>query len=169
MAIVVALLLLLLWLMVLGWRRKQRRQSGLPVPAAVPESVGAELAATRAFYVATTLAGQPLERIVVAGLGYRAKAQLVVFERGISLAIPGQDAIFIPAADIRAVEKATWAIDRAVEPGGMVLVRWSLGAADSATDVDSYLRITDPTADTEFFATVRQLLGCSTQTGGHAQ
>lgn len=180
MAIVLAFLLLLLALMLFGWRRRQRSQAAFPRPRAVPADLGDPLLVADAFYVATTLAEQPLERITVAGLGYRARAVISVAERGLALAIPGQEAIFIPAEDIRALEHATWTIDRVVEHDGMVLVRWSIGDDGAAlTTLDSYLRIVDPVIAEQFFTVVQQLLDPtnqtdgthtdSTQTGGHAR
>lgn len=158
MTIVVAFLVVLLALMLIGWRRRQRSQAGFPRPQAVPADPGAELMAADAFYVATTVAAQPLNRIAVAGLGYRARAAVTVTEGGLSLAIPGQDAIFIPAGDIRAVEKATWTIDRVVEPGGMLLVRWAIGDPGTAlTEVDSYLRVIDPVSAGRLFTAVQRL------------
>jgi len=180
MVIVIAFLVLLLTLMLFGWRRRQKSQAGFPRPRAVPADLGSPLLVADAFYVATTLAQQPLERITVAGLGYRARAVVSVAERGLSLSIPGQEAIFIPAEDIVALEHATWTIDRVVERDGMVLVRWSIGAAGTTlTVLDSYLRIIDPVIAEQFYTVVQLLLGStnqtdgtqtdSTQTGGHAR
>lgn len=169
LALVLAFLLLLLALMLFGWRRRQRSQAGIPRPHELPENPGTESLVVDAFYVATTVAGEPLNRIAVAGLGYRARATVGVTEHGLRLSIPGQQAIFIPAADIRAVEKATWTIDRVVEQDGLALVRWTLGEGDIAIEVDSYLRIGDPALAEQFFQSVRSLHTNITQTGGPAQ
>ena len=165
MAIVVAFLCLLLLLMVVGWRRRQKRQAGLPRPATPPADAGAELMTAEAFYVATTIAGEPLNRVAVAGLGYRARAVVTLAERGLTLRIPGQDSIFIPSDAIDTVEKATWTIDRVVETDGLVLVRWTLGQSGDGTQVDSYLRIIQPAVSQQFFETVQQLQH-NPQTGG---
>ena len=158
MALVLAFLLLLLALMLFGWRRRQRRQASLPTPFGLPDDAGAELMAVTGFYVATTVAGEPLNRIAVAGLGYRSRAQVAVTERGLSLAIPGQSTIFIPTTSISSVEKATWTIDRVVEQHGMVLIRWVLGDGDpAAVEVDSYLRLQDAAEADQFFTTVQQV------------
>ncbi|MHA6668068.1 PH-like domain-containing protein [Homoserinimonas sp. A447] len=176
MAIVIAFLLILLALMVLGWRKRQRSQAAFPAPLALPENPGAETLAADAFYVATTVAGEPLNRIAVGGLGYRARATVGVLEHGLRLSIPGQPAIYIPAESIRTVERATWAIDRAVEQDGLILIRWALGeTADARREVDSYLRIIDPANAAQFFSSVQQLHSGTTQTartdqtGGRAQ
>lgn len=169
MALVVAFLLILLALMLLGWRRRQRRQADVPRPLSLPENAPEPTLATEAFYVATTVAGDPLNRIAVAGLGYRARATVEVAEDGLRLAIPGQTTILIPAHGIRSVEKATWTIDRAVEEGGLTMVRWTLGEGEAAIEVDSYLRIGDPATAAEFFESARHLHAPSSQTGGHSQ
>jgi len=168
MALVLAFLVVLLALMFLGWRRRQRSQAGVPHPRTLPQGLDAPSLTASGFYVATTVAGDPLNRIAVAGLGYRARASLSVHAQGLALAIPGQEPIFVPAADIRSVEKATWTIDRAVEQDGLILVRWLLGGDSSgALEVDSYLRFgDDPDA---LFQSVQELHGSATQAGGRAQ
>ncbi|WP_165070056.1 PH-like domain-containing protein [Marisediminicola senii] len=138
--IVLAFLALLLVLMYLGWRRRQGRQSAIPRPAGVPADPGAELISLEVFYVASTVAGQPLDRIAVAGLGYRARAVVTVHESGVALDIPGEPVAFIPAGDIGRVDRATWTIDRVVESDGLVRLAWTLGD----TGIDSYLRVTEP-------------------------
>lgn len=150
--IVLSILLLALSLMWWGWRARQRRQAGLPTLPGVPEDAGAELYSTDAFYVATTERDKPLERVAVGGLGFRARARLIVRERGIALEIPGQEALFIPFAQLESVFRARHAIDRAVERDGLVVVRCALTSSPEGDDVavDSYLRIVDPIAATRF-------------------
>lgn len=164
MALVIALLLVLLGLMYLGWRARQKRQAGLPAPEAVPTDAGDTAITLEAFYVATTVAGDPLNRVAVGGLGYRARASVSVRQRGVVLAIPGQAEIFIPAAAIRRVEPATWTIDRVVEEGGMVLIAWTL-PGDTAVDVDSYFRVSDSEGSAALVLAVQRLLESSSTRG----
>ncbi|QEO10123.1 hypothetical protein [Protaetiibacter larvae] len=138
--IVAGMLILALVLMWLGWRNRRKRQAALDVVPVPPAEIGEEFARERALYVATTLAEQPLERVVVGGLGFRAQAELVLARGGIVLSLAGRPSAFIPLADIRGVGLASWAIDKGVEEGGLVFVRWVLGE----TPVDSYLRSADP-------------------------
>lgn len=140
--IVVAIIVIALVGMYFGWRARQRRQAGLAVPNPVPADPGEVLRTAGGMYVATTAAGEPLERIAVRGLGYRARAEITVTTTGIVLALTGEKPMFIPVADLRRVDRATWAIDEGVETGGLLLVGWTLGD----TDLDSYLRI-DGTAE----------------------
>lgn len=169
MLIVLAVLIALLALMLVGWRGRQRRQRDLGRPATVPQDPGADLFSARGFYVATTLAGDPLARVAVGGLGYRSRATVTATEAGLILAIPGQERIFLPRENVLGVDRATWTIDRVVEQDGMVLVRWRLPAADGYIDVDSYLRFTDPQESTAFQSTVEDQYLHSTTEGGNAQ
>jgi hypothetical protein len=122
--------------MLAGWRRRARGQSGLGPVAALPAEPGSPLASAEVLYVATTLRDQPLERVAVAGLGHRARATAQVFPGGLSLALAGRDAAWIPASELDGADRASYAIDRGVEPGGLVRVRWFLGGSA----VDTFLR-----------------------------
>lgn len=148
-AIVAAIAILLLLAMVLAWRARKRRQAAFGAPAEAPalEARGAELAAAPVLYVATTLAGKPLERLTIPGLAFRGRGVATVFAGGVSIAIPGEPETFVPAADVRSIGTSTWAIDRVVEPGGLIRLDWIYTTTnpDGSTeqvDVESYLRAT---------------------------
>ena len=140
MAIVLALLVVLLVLMYLGWRARQRRQRDIPAPVAVPANLGAALDTFDGKYVATTIAGKPLERIAVHGLGFRSSASVTLTETGVLVQRPGNDDLWIPLDDVLDRRTATWTIDRVVEREGLELVEWNLGG----TSVDTYFRLVDP-------------------------
>jgi hypothetical protein len=123
-------------LAVLGWTTRRRRQRTIPAPEPMPADIGAVLGEFEGFYVSTTLDGQPLNRVAVRGLGFRARATFAVAERGVVLALPGNN-VFIPRESIREVTRSNYTIDRVVEPGGLVLLAWALGT----TNLDSYLRV----------------------------
>ena len=61
-------------------------------------------------------------------------------ERGLLLARPGEVDTWIPRDALRDRRRATWTIDRVVEPDGLELVEWMLGSRS----VDTYLRLDDP-------------------------
>lgn len=126
----------------LGWRARRRRQAALPALEAPPAALGAALTVADGFYVATTRADAPTDRIAVRGLGFRARAGVAVHPEGVVLSIAGQPEAFIPAAMIIGVGRATWTIDRVVGADGLVFIRWNLGA----TEVDTNLRIAEPEA-----------------------
>jgi len=140
-AIVLSILALLLVLMVLGWRARSRRQLHLTAPGGVSADAGAPRARFDGFYVATTIADDPLNRVVADRLGFRGRVQATVFDTGIELAIAGRDPLFIGADGIRGIDTATWAIDRVVEPDGLARIRWALDGPAGLVDVDSYLRL----------------------------
>ncbi|QEE61273.1 hypothetical protein FVA74_06525 [Salinibacterium sp. dk2585] len=162
MAIVVALMIILPALMALGWHNRRRRQSSIPAPRRLDAALVDASFAADVFYVATTVAGEPLERIAVGGLGFRARASIAANGEGVALTIPGQAPAWIPAEEIVGIDRATWTIDRVVEPDGLVLLAWRL-VADSgeSTPVDSYLRFDLPTLAADFIAAVTELINQS--------
>lgn len=127
-------------LAILGWSLRRRRQRAIPAPEPMPADIGELLGEFDGFYVSTTLDGQPLNRVAVRGLGFRARATIAVADLGVVLALPGNN-VFIPRESIREVTLANYTIDRVVESDGLVLLAWSLGD----TKLDSYLRV-DETA-----------------------
>ncbi len=123
----------------LGWRARRRRQADIPTPAAPPAESGEVRASADLLYVATTRADAPTDRIAVRGLGFRARAGVVVTDAGVHLAIAGSPEVFIPAADLIGTGRAAWTIDRTIAGDGMLFLRWRLGEHE----LDSYLRDRD--------------------------
>jgi hypothetical protein len=126
----------ILSLIAIGWSTRRRRQRNIPATAPLPADLGDVRGEFEGFYVATTLDGQPLNRVAVRGLGFRSRVTVAVAESGVVLALPGNN-VFIPRETIREVTRANYTIDRVVEPGGLVLLAWTLGD----TGLDSYLRV----------------------------
>ncbi|GGM50629.1 hypothetical protein GCM10010489_22640 [Microbacterium saperdae] len=129
--------LLVLLTMLLAWRRRLRRDSALTAPLGVPEhaEVGRR---DEVLYVSTTRHDQPLERVTVSPLEYRARGELAVTDRGVALCLDGAPTVFLASSRLVAVDRATVTIDRVVEPGGLIRIAWN---ADDETIVDSYLRL----------------------------
>ena len=139
LGIVLAFLALMLCLAAFGWYLRVRKQRGIPSTVEAPT----KLTGSRefdGFYVSTTSATDPLDRIAVRGLGFRARTSVTVADEGIVIPIKGQSDVFIPLADLRKAGRATWTIDRGVEPDGLVVVDWTLGERELA----SYFRVDDP-------------------------
>ncbi|TPW71035.1 hypothetical protein [Schumannella sp. 10F1B-5-1] len=141
-AIVLVGFLAVVTLGILAWRRRARSQTGLDSTTPIPADLGAELLRDDLLYVATTRAGDPYDRIAVAGLGFRARTVVTVTDRGVLLELAGAPARWIPADDLRGAGRATWTIDRVVERDGLVLLGWTL----AGDDVDTYLRSEQPAA-----------------------
>lgn len=142
--IVIGLLVLLLAGMWFAWRARVTRDSGVSAGAPLPDGGVHPLLTTDVLYVATTKAGQPLERLAISGLAFRARAELTVADEGVVLSVPGQEPIFLPEDSIRSSRAATWTIDRVVESDGLIAITWRSGE----TDADSYVRVIDPTTHT---------------------
>jgi len=144
MLVVLGLLVLLLALMGLGWRARLRRQSAIAAPPAPPEGTGTGtgIGVFSARYVATTISGDPLDRIAVHGLGFRSVATLTVTDAGVLIERPGERLWWLEAASVHGVRRATWTIDRVVESDGLHVLEWALGDQS----VDSYFRLDSPGA-----------------------
>lgn len=142
-AIMIAAAVAILAALALGWRLRTRRDRGLRAPFGEPP-VGAVAAHWfPALYVATTRHDEPLERLAIKGLAFRAKAELIVADSGLVIDLAGQPRIHVPAERIASVGQSTVAIDRVVEKDGLVRVTWRI---DDATLVDSYFRPQDASA-----------------------
>jgi hypothetical protein len=133
----------------LGWVLRRRRQRSIPAPEAVPADIGTVLLEVEGLYVSSTIDGQPLNRVAVRGLGFRARATFAVAERGIVMALAG-NTFFIPRDQLREVTRAQYTIDRVVESGGLALVAWTLGDQD----IDSYLRVDETQRLVDAIATI---------------
>lgn len=141
--VVIAGIVLLVFIgLAFGWFARRRRQAALPALEVPPATLGAALAVDDGFYVATTRADAPTDRIAVRGLGFRARAGVAVHPEGVVLSIAGRPDAFIPTSSIVGVGRATWTIDRVVGTDGLVFIRWTYGG----TDVDTNLRVPEPNA-----------------------
>lgn len=122
-----------------GWRNRSRRYQPLATALTVHEPTEAPRYQTRALYVATTESDDPIQRIPLGPLAFRASCLLSLYPEGLGVQVPGQPPILIPRGAGLQAGLATWTIDRVVEPDGLLMVRWSLGG----TLVDSYFRVVD--------------------------
>jgi hypothetical protein len=138
-ALITALVILGIFaLMLLSWRSKAKRQSGIRELAALPSPfiVTHEFAG---LYVATTPSGIPLQRITVHGLGFRARTTLQLGDGGFAFVLSGTSPRFIPASDVLDIRRASWTIDRGVGSAGLDVIHWTLGDME----LDSYFRLDD--------------------------
>ena len=142
-AIITLLALGLLAAMLLAWRARVRRQAAFAVTTSAPQARGAVLDRVGLLYVATTRAGDPLDRLTIPGLAFRARAVVTVYETGVSIHPDGERETFVEKAAIRSIGTSTWTIDRVVEPGGLVRLDWTLSTTEGPADVESYLRATE--------------------------
>ncbi|WP_091233332.1 hypothetical protein [Microbacterium sp. 3J1] len=155
-ALMIALAALVLLSMLFAWRRRLRRDAGLAAPLGVPEHAEV-LDRHGVLYVSTTKHDQPLERLTMPPLAYRARGEVAVTDRGLALCLDGAPTVFLASSRLTAVDRATVTIDRVVEPGGLVRVAWNV---DDDTVVDSYLRLTDGDPNT-FISELQRLVPAS--------
>jgi len=137
---ILVVLAIIFALLARGWRARRQSQADLGEPEAPPADIGTATFTDDLLYVASTRAEAPLDRVTIAGLGFRARAVVTTAPSGIVLDLAGRGPVFIPKAAVRGVGRATWTIDRVVDTDGLIFVRWVLGT----TEIDSYLRSTDP-------------------------
>ncbi|MBM9468233.1 PH-like domain-containing protein [Nakamurella leprariae] len=144
MVAVIGLAALALWW---GWRNRARRQADIPAPAALPADVGTDtehggiVAPLAGVYVSTTRSGAWQDRVVVHGLGRRAKGDLVLRPDGVLVDRVGEPPLFLPRADLRTVTVSPGIAGKVMGlPEGIVLLTWQTG------DVllDSGFRSDDP-------------------------
>lgn len=140
LVVMIAAAVLLLAVLAWAWFRRVRRDRGVSAPQGDIPTGAATTASFPGLYVATTRHGEPLERLAIRGLAFRSRADLTVTDAGVALDLTGQPRLFFPRERIAAVAQATVAIDRVVEPDGLVRVEWR---ADDGTTVDSYFRPQD--------------------------
>jgi hypothetical protein len=156
--VVLAVIGLGIWGMRHGWRARAERQADIAAPAAPPAGAddGAGVAGQ---YVATTTAGDLLDRIVVHGLGNRGRADLYVHTEGVLVDRVGEPALWIPKESLRAVRLGSGQAQKAFEAGGLVLITWLLGDLE----VDTGFRADDPD---EHLATASTLSSMIPNAGG---
>lgn len=143
LAVMIAVALALVGVGVWAWMRRSRRDGGITAPRGeVPDSASVR-GVFPGLYVATTAHAEPLERLAIRGLGFRSRADLTVTDAGVALDLTGQPRVFLPTARLAGVAQATVAIDRVVEPDGLVRLEWR---TETGTVVDSYFRPQDASA-----------------------
>ena len=114
--------------------------------------------AQECLYVGTSEAGLPLQRVAVGPLSYRAKATLGFSANGLVLDIRGAEPLLVPYSGSVVAGRATWTIDRGVEPDGLLMVQWSLGPHR----VESYFRMVDSNLE-PIVSTINEAAGADTQ------
>ncbi|MET0854438.1 MAG: hypothetical protein ABWX62_04970 [Microterricola sp.] len=162
-ALLAAVVIALLLLMVRSWKRRGTRDRGLTAYA-LPAAPAAHTLVVPVAYVATTKHELPLERLLPAGLAFRAQGTLAVASDGLTIDLAGGDPLFVPRAALREVTETTWAIDRAVESDGLSCVSWLMHAGGSEqqdTIADSYFRVIDPAQRAVLVSAISTLLPAS--------
>ncbi|SKB93588.1 hypothetical protein SAMN05660473_03134 [Arthrobacter sp. 49Tsu3.1M3] len=120
-------------LIAIGWRNRLRRQSDVEPLPEVPAELGAPLAAADGQYVASTTAGDWLDRIAVHNLGIRTNAKLSVHPEGVLFERAGAGPVFIPAGRLTGVRQESGMAGKFVEKDGLLVLSWMLGSHELDT------------------------------------
>ncbi|MDQ0732084.1 PH-like domain-containing protein [Arthrobacter sp. B1I2] len=120
-------------LLAVGWRNRLRRQSDVEQLPQVPAAPGEPTAAAEGQYVATTTAGDWLDRIAVHGLGIRTNATLEVYPHGVLYERSGAPALYVPAAAMTDIRQDSGMAGKFVEKDGLLVLAWTLGAHELDT------------------------------------
>lgn len=140
--IIVAIIFFGMWW---GWRARARRDADvLGTPVAPHGALIAEF--PHAHYVSTTPVGEPLVRVAAPGLRYRGYAEVFVREDGVTVEVRGERPVHIEASQVRGSGSAARRAGKAVEPGGLALLRW--GAANR--ELESSFRFDGPAEHRRF-------------------
>ncbi|MFT4214822.1 MAG: hypothetical protein QM622_08615 [Microbacterium sp.] len=140
--VMIAVVIALITVGVIAWLRRARRDAGFSAPfGELPEDAAVRLR-SEGLYVATTRHDEPLERLAIRGLSFRSRADLTVTDSGVALDLVGAPRMSLGLDRIDGVTLANVAIDRVVEPGGLVRLTWRAG--DRL--VDTYFRPQDGSA-----------------------
>ncbi len=153
-ALAAGIIVLVVALMALGWRNRLRRQADFAPPPDVPSELGPILYEAEGQYVATTTAGDWLDRVAVHGLGLRGNAVTWVHPEGVLITRTGARSVFIPRSDLVSVQLASGMTGKFVEKEGLVVITWRLGAER----VDTGFRTRHAAHKTQLVAAVAALV-----------
>lgn len=142
--VVLALLLIMIGLMTVGWRNRSRSQAGLydslPQPPDDPGEV--VLGPLTGVYIGSTEAGDWQARIARPPLGHRSAATLTAHTTGIRLEL-ATDVVWIPRTDLVGMRRASALANKTVPGGGILVARWQVASPDGHTVIDSGFRADD--------------------------
>lgn len=121
-----AAVIVLVGLMGLGWRNRQKRQEALQAPPAAPEDRGAPLYAAEGQYVVTTTGGDWLDRVTAHRLGNKATATAAVYPHGLLFDRAGDTEVYISKRNLTGVRLERGMAGKFVEKDGLLVVSWTL-------------------------------------------
>ncbi|WP_026554984.1 PH-like domain-containing protein [Arthrobacter sp. 35W] len=135
--VLTALLVVVVFALIgLGWRNRLKRQQTVAGLPEVPAGLGEPLLAVAGTYVATTSAGDWLDRIAVHALGIRTTATVEVHPAAVLIRRSGAPDLYIDAQSLTEVRLESGMAGKFVEKDGLVVLGWTLGE----TPVDTGFR-----------------------------
>ena len=108
------------------WSNRSKAQS---MKIVSPEEIDFSTRGSSGFYVATTFADRPLDRVSAHGLGFGGKATVEVLNDGINISRTGEKSFRIAKSSLIDIARTSVVIDKAVEKDGLLSLRWRLGDA----------------------------------------
>jgi hypothetical protein len=151
---------LLAVLAVRAWRKRAHDQAAqFSAPLEALDFFGEVLVQAKAFYVATTLGTNHLERINAYGLGARGFAQVLVFSEGLLIVRQGERPLAIELAQLTTVDFSQATIDKAVESDGLLSVSWYQDSVSLATQ----LRIVETSDRNAVSSALKQIIESNKQ------
>jgi hypothetical protein len=178
-AATVAVIVVVVALLAKGWRRRARTQHDVPPPRTEPlaaveapqvspgssaTDAATVLAPCPGRYLASTRAGDWLDRLVVHGLGVPSRAELIVSRSGVWWQREGARDVFVPASDVVSARLDRGIAGAVYEDGGVVVVTWRLGGVV----VDTGFRAQQFDRHEEIVDAVQGLVGASAKATGDA-
>lgn len=125
--IFIATVCLAVWGMRRAWLGKQAKQSFIDAPADLPSGFVSEHA-VEGRYLAASLTGDWLSRVVVHGLGIPSRCTLAWNRDGIAVQRPTSTSFFVPWADVISVRPDRAIAGRAFERDGIAVITIQVGA-----------------------------------------
>jgi hypothetical protein len=150
LAFIALLLGVFVWA-VFAWKKRVKLQDlQLPRPWFTDYSSDG----SRGFYVATTFAKRPLDRVSAHGLGFAGKANVSVSNLGVQISRTGESSFIISRSSIVELARSSAVIDKAVERDGILTIVWTLGDAE----LESHFRFASSKARDEIASKTSELL-----------
>ena len=120
-------------------KRKEDQIAKFDSPLEALDYFGELKAKSSGFYVATTYSENHLERISAYGLGARGICQILVFSEGVLIIRNGERPVAIESSALVSISSNQVAIDKAVEPNGLMTITWR----QNSTLLATHIRIVD--------------------------
>lgn len=154
--VVIAVAVISLLAMWLGWRARARRDANITTSQVSP--VGQLIAEfTRVLYISTTPVGEPLTRVAVAGLRYRGHADVQVRTDGVTIEVDGEEPVHLLLEQLRGASTASRRVGKAVEHGGLALIIWQ-PTGDASGELESSFRFNEKAEQRKFTQALEQAL-----------
>lgn len=146
-----------------GWRGRGKRHASV-IASDTHTTLRGDLVAQfeRASYVSTTPAGAPFERVLVSGLRFKGYAEVTVRTDGVAIEVTGEQPVLLSLGQLRGTDTAGGRIGKAVEQGGLSLLRWVPAVSAEPIELESSFRFSNPTDQRRFADAIDTILTSET-------